>query len=182
MSEPSAHIELASKPQHPEVDTLSDRRRRAVARWHAFAMYEEVRMWREDQEAERARQRSTEQQDSQESQDAQGAKTVSPRKSCDSQEYGVSGVDTEQGTIDDDQQELVSSDKTKSVESHDEERMSYDGECRHGSAGSAESDSPAIRDDENPEKKQAVVARAESNYSIDDGQNRRAALYLHTRQ
>ncbi|KAK0938605.1 hypothetical protein LTR29_009816 [Friedmanniomyces endolithicus] len=163
MSEPSAHIELASKPQHPEVDTLSDRRRRAVARWHAFAMYEEARVWREDQEAERARQRSTEQQDSQESQDAQGDKTVSPRKSCDSQEYGVSGVDTEQGTIDDDQQELMSSDKTKSVESHDEERMSYDGECRHGSAGSAESDSPAIRDDENPEKKQAVFARAESN-------------------
>jgi len=79
MSEPSAHIELASKPQHPEVDTLSDRRRRAVARWHAFAMYEEARVWREDQEAERARQRSTEQQDSQESQDAQGDKTVSPR-------------------------------------------------------------------------------------------------------
>lgn len=71
MPEPKAYIELASKPLNPEVETLSDRRLRSVARWHAFAMREEARVWNE--EAEMARQRPMEQR---EPLNAQGEKTV----------------------------------------------------------------------------------------------------------
>ncbi|KAK1074952.1 hypothetical protein LTR74_000796 [Friedmanniomyces endolithicus] len=76
------------------------------------------------------------------------------RVSGDLQEHET---DTKQGTREDGKQEPTSSDKTKTVESQDPERMSCDEDCRHGTA---ERDSSAINDGESPEKKQAVFERA----------------------
>ncbi|KAK0862425.1 hypothetical protein LTS02_007183 [Friedmanniomyces endolithicus] len=155
MPEPKAYIELASKPLNPEVETLSDRRLRSVARWHAFAMREEARVWNE--EAEMARQRPMEQR---EPLNAQGEKTVDTELSGDLRKHEP---DTKQGTIEDHKQELASSDKTETIESHDQDRSSGDEEC-HQYHEIAESDSSAINDGESPEKKQAVFERADEHH------------------
>jgi len=74
MPGPKAYIELASKPLHPEVEALNDRRLKSVARWHAFAVREEARMWAED--ANTAHQRPLEQQ---EALTVQGEETVNTK-------------------------------------------------------------------------------------------------------
>ncbi|KAK0262800.1 hypothetical protein LTS09_002775 [Friedmanniomyces endolithicus] len=149
MPGPKAYIELASKPLHPEVEALNDRRLRSVARWHAFAVREEARMWAED--ANTAHQRPLEQQ---EALTVQGEETVNTKLSGDLRE---NESETKGGPIEDDKQEFSSSDKTVTIERQDHN-------LTNGDEGTAESDSSAINDGESPEKKQAVTERADDHH------------------
>ncbi|KAK1824893.1 hypothetical protein LTR12_000688 [Friedmanniomyces endolithicus] len=153
MPEPKAFIELDKKPLNPVIETLNDRRLRSVARWHAFAMREEARVWNE--ETEMARQRPIERQ---EAFTVQGEETVNTKLSDDLRE---NEPDTKEGSIEDSKQVLSSSDKTVTIEKHNHDPMNGD-EARP--SGTAKSDSSAIEDDERPEEKQAVIERAEDHH------------------
>ncbi|KAK0269611.1 hypothetical protein LTR35_014724 [Friedmanniomyces endolithicus] len=152
MPEPKAYIELAGKPLNPELKALNGRRLRSVARWHAFAMREEARVWSEG--AEKARQRPVEQQ---EARAVQGDERTNTKVFGDMREKEQN---TKQAATEDSQQELTSNVDTSNIEKHDHDRVNRDEECHHGTA---ESDSSAINDGESPEKKQAVAERVDEH-------------------